>query len=61
MNFKGIDWREEYARYLDAIGNYEDALRQVSYVEAQGGLTPQLKQLKDVLEQEMSLSPRPPG
>jgi tetratricopeptide (TPR) repeat protein len=62
MNFQGKDWREEYARYLDAIGKYEDALRQISYIEAQGGLTPQLKQFKEVLEQEVHLmSQRPTG
>lgn len=61
MHFQGADWREEYARYLEANGKYEEALRQVDYIERQAGLTPQLKQFKDVVEQELNLSRRRPG
>src|SRR5262245_5009123 len=61
MHFQGKEWREEYARYLEANGKYDEALRQVSYIESQGPLTPQLKQFKDVLEQEAKLRQPPPG
>jgi tetratricopeptide (TPR) repeat protein len=61
MNYKGNDWREEYARYLEANRKYNEALLQVKHIEDNGGLTPQLKQFKEILEQQLNLLPRPPG
>jgi O-antigen ligase/tetratricopeptide (TPR) repeat protein len=59
MHYQGKDWREEYARYLEANGKYTEALKEVSVLESQGGLTPQLQQFKDILLRELNLPQRP--
>jgi O-antigen ligase/tetratricopeptide (TPR) repeat protein len=60
MNLSGEEWRAEYARYLEVNREYKEALGQVLYIEARTGLSPQLKQLKDNLQQQLNLQP-PPG
>jgi tetratricopeptide (TPR) repeat protein len=59
LHFQGKEWREEYARYLEQNRKYDEALTQVKYLEGQGPLTPQLKQFKDILEQELNLRQPP--